>query len=170
MIVGSWRKARWGHITADCDKNILKDYSMTAFRRCLTVERPRYYRAETMVDSILGPAAGPNNSSISINIALGKFCRAFFRSSTSRSRFPRLARRLAGNISFPEQRCSDDNSEDSVVVVVVVVVFHIQRIGCQPEKTTSHGGQSRSWSAEQGKKKVWQHPPPRARALPVRRK
>ena len=34
---------------------------------------------------------------------------------------------------------------------VVYVVFHIQRIGCQPEKTTSHGGQSRSWSAEQGK-------------------
>ena len=38
-----------------------------------------------------------------------------------------------------------------VVVVVVVVVSHIQRIGCQPEKTTLHGGQSRSWSAEQGK-------------------
>ena len=35
-------------------------------------------------------------------------------------------------------------------VVVVVVVSHIQRIGCQPEKTTLHGGQSRSWS---GKKK-----------------
>ena len=35
-------------------------------------------------------------------------------------------------------------------VVVVVVVSHIQRIGCQPEKTTLHGGQSRSWSAEQG--------------------
>ena len=32
--------------------------------------------------------------------------------------------------------------------VVVVVVSHIQRIGCQPEKTTLHGGQSRSWSAE----------------------
>ena len=37
------------------------------------------------------------------------------------------------------------------VVVVVVVVSHIQRIGCHPEKTTLHGGQSRSWSAEQGK-------------------
>ena len=54
------------------------------------------------------------------------------------------------------------------VVVVVVVVSHIQRIGCQPEKTTLHGGQSRSWSAEQGKEekeKVWQRtppPPPRA--------
>ena len=31
------------------------------------------------------------------------------------------------------------------------VVSHIQRVGCQPEKTTLHGGQSRSWSAEQGK-------------------
>ena len=54
-------------------------------------------------------------------------------------------------------------------VVVVVVVSHIQRIGRQPEKTTLHGGQSRSWSAEQGKKekeKVWQRtpPPPPARA------
>ena len=46
---------------------------------------------------------------------------------------------------------------------ISVVVSHIQRIGCQPEKTTLHGGQSRSWSAEQGKenqKKVWQHTPP----------
>ena len=44
------------------------------------------------------------------------------------------------------------NVKDSkfTVVVVVVVVSHIQRIGCQPEKTTLHGGQSRSWSAEQG--------------------
>ena len=53
--------------------------------------------------------------------------------------------------------------ESHNVVVVVVVVSHIQRIGCQPEKTTLHGGQSRSWSAEQGKKKkekVWQRPPP----------
>ena len=38
-----------------------------------------------------------------------------------------------------------------------VKISHIQRIGCQPEKTTLHDGQSRSWSAEQGeKKKVWQ--------------
>ena len=48
-----------------------------------------------------------------------------------------------------------------------VVVSHIQRIGCQPEKTTLHGGQSRSWSAEQGKKKKKKKsgsvpPPPRA--------
>ena len=52
----------------------------------------------------------------------------------------------------------------SVVVVVVVVVSHIQRIGCQPEKTTLHGGQSRSWSAEQGKenkrKSLAAYPPP----------
>ena len=41
---------------------------------------------------------------------------------------------------------------------------HIQRIGCQPEKTTLHGDQSRSWSAEQGKvnkiKSLAAHPPP----------
>ena len=48
--------------------------------------------------------------------------------------------------------------------VVVVVVSHIQRIGCQPEKTTLHGGQSRSWSAELGKenkrKSLAAYPPP----------
>ena len=37
--------------------------------------------------------------------------------------------------------------------LLFVVVSRIQRIGYQPEKTTLHGGQSRSWSAEQGKKK-----------------
>ena len=51
-----------------------------------------------------------------------------------------------------------------VNLVVVVVVSHIQRIGCQPEKTTLHGGQSRSWSAEQGKenkrKSLAAYPPP----------
>ena len=57
--------------------------------------------------------------------------------------------------------------------VVVVVVSHIQRsIGCQPENTTLHGGQSRSWSAEQGKenkiKSLAAYPPPPA--LLVRRK
>ena len=44
------------------------------------------------------------------------------------------------------------------------VVSHIQRIGCQPEKTTLHGGQSRSWSSEQGKenkrKSLAAYPPP----------
>ena len=51
-----------------------------------------------------------------------------------------------------------------LAVVVVVVVSHIQRIGCQPEKTTLHGCQSRSWSAEQGKenkrKSLAAYPPP----------
>ena len=37
-------------------------------------------------------------------------------------------------------------------------VSYIQRIGCQPEK--AHGGQSRSWSAEQGKSGNAIHPPP----------
>ena len=32
-----------------------------------------------------------------------------------------------------------------------IVVSYIERIGCPPEKLTLHGGQSRSWSAEQGK-------------------
>ena len=46
----------------------------------------------------------------------------------------------------------------------IVVVSHIQRFGCQPEKTNLHGGQSRSWSAEQRKedkrKKSGSIPPP----------
>ena len=37
-------------------------------------------------------------------------------------------------------------------IYIFIVVSHIQRIGCQPEKTTLHGGQSRSWSAEQEKR------------------
>ena len=57
-----------------------------------------------------------------------------------------------------------EHSGDEGYVVVVVVVSHIQRIGCQPEKTTLHGGQSRSWSAEQGKenkrKSLAAYPPP----------
>ena len=40
----------------------------------------------------------------------------------------------------------------NLLVMGVFVVSHIQRIGCQLEKTTLHGGQSRSSSAEQGKK------------------
>ena len=59
--------------------------------------------------------------------------------------------------AFPKVRFSS-------TVVVVFVVSHIQRIGCQPEKTTLHGGQSRSWSAEQGKenkrKSLAAYPPP----------
>ena len=51
-----------------------------------------------------------------------------------------------------------------LVVVVVVVVSHIQRIGCQPEKTALHGGQSRSWFVEQGRenkiKSLAAFPPP----------
>ena len=46
----------------------------------------------------------------------------------------------------------------------VVVVSHIQRIRCQPEKSTLHGGQSRLWSAEQGeenkRKSLAAYPPP----------
>ena len=44
-------------------------------------------------------------------------------------------------------------SKGQVIVVVDTydVASHIQRIGCQPEKNTLPGGQSRSWSAEQGK-------------------
>ena len=51
-----------------------------------------------------------------------------------------------------------------IIVVVVIVVSHIQRVGCQPDIITLHGGQSRSWSAERGKEnkkeEVRQHLPP----------
>ena len=53
-------------------------------------------------------------------------------------------------------------------VVVVVVVSRIQRIGCQPEKTSLHGGQSRSWSAEQGKKIKIKSPAPPPPLAPLR--
>ena len=46
-------------------------------------------------------------------------------------------------------------------VVVVVVISHI--LVANPEKTTLHNGQFRSWFAEQRKNKkikVWQRPPP----------
>ena len=57
----------------------------------------------------------------------------------------------------------NDAIRHSHVNDVVVVVSHIQRIGCQPGKTTLHGGQSRSWSAEHRKKKKsgGAPPPPR---------
>ena len=62
-----------------------------------------------------------------------------------------------------DRRTIFKNILPGTVVVVVVVVSHIQPIGCQPEKTTLHGDQSRSWSAEQGKKKKsGSAPPPHA--------
>ena len=72
---------------------------------------------------------------------------------------------FGGIKQFPQaQQVAHILSRGVPVVVVVVVVSHIQRIGCQPEKTTLHGGQSRSWSAEQGKenkrKSLAAYPPP----------
>ena len=51
-----------------------------------------------------------------------------------------------------------------MLLLLLFLTFSV-RIGCQPEKTTLHGGQFRfSWSAKQGKKeekkKLWQRPPP----------
>ena len=49
-----------------------------------------------------------------------------------------------------------------------VVVSHIQSIGCQPENTRSlHGGQSGSWSAEQGKEKKKKKKPSSASPPPT---
>ena len=79
-------------------------------------------------------------------------------SSGTKSSYPRLPQSL--NPSTMDQLIFTSLSHThywyevgmlKVPAVVVVVVSHIQRIGCQPEKTTLHGGQSRSWSAEQGK-------------------
>ena len=45
----------------------------------------------------------------------------------------------------------------------VLLFLTFSALVANPKKTTLHGGQSRSWSAEQGKKekeKVWQRPPP----------
>ena len=65
-----------------------------------------------------------------------------------------MSKRLGGTVGCKDKTSSwhlngfpDCSNIGSItVVVVVVVVSHIQRIGCQPEKTTLHGGQSRSWS------------------------
>ena len=48
----------------------------------------------------------------------------------------------------------------------MIVVSHIQRIGCQPEKTTLHGGQSRSRGNKRKKKKSGSAPPPPPRRSP----
>ena len=65
-------------------------------------------------------------------------------------------------LNFHTSLCHSDSYR--VGHVVVVVVSRIQRIGCQPEKTTLHDGQSRSWSAEQGKenkrRSLAAYPPP----------
>ena len=50
---------------------------------------------------------------------------------------------------------------------VLLLFLTFSALVANPKKTTSHGGQSRSWSAEQGKKekeKVWQRTPPPPRA------
>ena len=56
------------------------------------------------------------------------------------------------------------NTGEKPSVMLSTVGFHIQRIGCQPEKNTLYGGHSRSWSAEQGKyherEGLAAHPPP----------
>ena len=60
------------------------------------------------------------------------------------------------------------------VLLLLLLFLTFSALVANPKKTTLHGGQSRSWSAEQGKKgkeKVWQRtPPPSPRALLVRRK
>ena len=57
-------------------------------------------------------------------------------------------------ISFHQQdQVSQDHTSYRKYTLTLIAVSHIQRLGCQPEKITLHGGQSRSWSAEQGKVK-----------------
>ena len=60
-------------------------------------------------------------------------------------------------------------------LLLLLLFLTFSALVVHPKKTTLHGGQSRSWSAEQGKKekeKVWQRPPTLARcSFPlVRRK
>ena len=64
-----------------------------------------------------------------------------------------------------QKQCSTSSnmvpgSNNVLLNITVVVVSHIQRMGCLPEKTTLHGGQSRSWSAEQEIKKKSGSAPP----------
>ena len=51
------------------------------------------------------------------------------------------------------------------VCMLLLLFLTFSALVANPKKTTLHGGQSRSWSAEQGKKekeKVWQRTPPPA--------
>ena len=83
-------------------------------------------------------------------------------------------RRITFNVClFYVVEYAQEKNDSGHIVFVVVVVSHISALVANPKKTTLHGGRSRSWSAEQGKKekgKVWQHPPPPPRVLLVRRK
>ena len=50
-----------------------------------------------------------------------------------------------------------------LLLLLLLLFFTFSALVANPKKTTLHGGQSRSWSAEQGKKekeKVWQRTPP----------
>ena len=50
------------------------------------------------------------------------------------------------------------------LLLLLLLFLTFSALVANPKKNTLHGGQSRSWSAEQGKKekeKVWQRPPPR---------
>ena len=81
-----------------------------------------------------------------------------------------------GFFRLPRNRCRNVprvrvfvNVETSLVLLLLLLFLTFSALVANPKKTTSHGGQSRSWSAEQGKKekeKVWQRtpppPPPRA--------
>ena len=52
-------------------------------------------------------------------------------------------------------------SSSLLLLLLLFLTFSV--LVANPKKTTLHGGQSRSWSAEQGKEnkeKVWQHTPP----------
>ena len=51
-------------------------------------------------------------------------------------------------------------------LLLLLLFLTFSALVANPKKTTLHGGQSRSWSAEQGKKgkeRVWQRPPTPAR-------
>ena len=59
----------------------------------------------------------------------------------------------------------DNNPSQSKLLSMLLLLFLLfltsSALVANPKKTTLHGGQSRSWSAEQGKKqKVSQPPPP----------
>ena len=74
------------------------------------------------------------------------------------------------SISFFLSKEKSAQKHRSCMLLLLFLTF--SALVANPKKTTLHGGQSRLWSAEQGKKekeKVWHLPPP-PRALLVRRK
>ena len=65
---------------------------------------------------------------------------------------------IANVLSRLYRRTTSKRLRVGMLLLFLFLAFSV--LVANPKKTTLHGGQSRSWSAEQRKKKNWQPPPP----------